>query len=571
MKKSKLLLRTFLLVAILFFGAGSAQAASISISPTSGNYVIGNTISTSVFVSSSDRALNAVSGTLSFPTDKLEVVSLSKSSSIFSLWVQEPTFSNSAGTLNFEGIVLNPGFIGFSGKVITINFKVKSLGVAPVEFSSASILANDGSGTNILENISGGRYTLDSAPTFPRVEPEVTAEGGPTISSPTHPDQDKWYREHAAKFIWSAPAGIDSAKVSIGKNSSGLPTVLYEPAITEKEIADLSDGVWYFNVQLHDESGWGGISRFRARIDSQKPSYFEIEEVSRKDNTEPTARFSVSAGDSGSGIDHYEFQIGEKIVEKWKDDGSHKYQLPPLPPGKYNLIAKAIDGAGNLLANSVDFEIGALEVPKIVEFPTEITSGDNFIVKGTTAYPNSQVMIWIEKVDGKPRAMIVPSDKDENFTFVSDEVFKDGVYYLWAEAVDMRGARSLPTEKLTFLVKKSNLIMFGIWAVNALSIVIPLLALIFLLFVILWYIWQKFMTMKKKLRKEVHEAEDAAHKSFDLLKEEIKEQIKKLEKVKSSRELSEEEEKVIITLRKDLTDAEKFVKKEIKDIEKELN
>ena len=94
------------------FSVSSAQAASLYFSPSSGSYIIGERVSVNVYVSSADQAMNAASGVISFPQDKIEVVSLSKTSSIFSLWVQEPSFSNSAGTVNFEGIVLNPGFTG---------------------------------------------------------------------------------------------------------------------------------------------------------------------------------------------------------------------------------------------------------------------------------------------------------------------------------------------------------------------------------------------------------------------------------------------------------------------------
>lgn len=130
-----------------------AQAATLYLSPSSGEYSVGKTFSVNVYVSSADQAMNAASGAISFPQDKLEVTSLSKTGSILTLWVQEPSFSNSAGTVNFEGIVFNPGFIGVGGKVITINFKVKAAGAIPLNFSSGSILANDGKGTNILENL----------------------------------------------------------------------------------------------------------------------------------------------------------------------------------------------------------------------------------------------------------------------------------------------------------------------------------------------------------------------------------------------------------------------------------
>ena len=86
----------------------STDAATLSFSPTAESYAVGSTFSVGVSVGSVDQAINAVSGVISFPWDKLEMVSLSKTGSIFSLWVQEPSFSNSVGTVSFEGIVLNP-------------------------------------------------------------------------------------------------------------------------------------------------------------------------------------------------------------------------------------------------------------------------------------------------------------------------------------------------------------------------------------------------------------------------------------------------------------------------------
>ena len=105
--------RSVILVFLLSIGfalPSFAHAATLYFSPASGSHPVGKAISVSVFVSSTDQAINAVSGVVSFPKDKLEVTGLSKGGSILSLWVQEPSFSNGAGTASFEGIVLNPGF-----------------------------------------------------------------------------------------------------------------------------------------------------------------------------------------------------------------------------------------------------------------------------------------------------------------------------------------------------------------------------------------------------------------------------------------------------------------------------
>lgn len=125
-------------------------AATFSFYPHSSTQNVGSTFTLDVSVESSDQAMNAASTTISFPKDKLEVVSVSKAGSIFSLWVQEPSFSNSSGTITFEGIVLNPGFKGESAKIISVTFRAKQEGGVNIKFLSGSILANDGTGVNIL-------------------------------------------------------------------------------------------------------------------------------------------------------------------------------------------------------------------------------------------------------------------------------------------------------------------------------------------------------------------------------------------------------------------------------------
>ena len=144
----KIALLTFLWT----FWPSYLHAATLSFYPPSSTQNVGSTFTLNVSVGSTDQAMNAASATVSFPKDTLEVVSVSKAGSIFSLWVQEPSFSNSAGTVTFEGIVLNPGFTGASAKIISITFRAKQEGGANVKFLSSSILANDGTGINILTN-----------------------------------------------------------------------------------------------------------------------------------------------------------------------------------------------------------------------------------------------------------------------------------------------------------------------------------------------------------------------------------------------------------------------------------
>lgn len=150
------------MLGVFFFTPATSQAADLGFTPSTISRTVGSTFTISAYVSSPSAAINAVSGSVSFPVNILEVVSISKLNSIMNLWVQEPSFSNAQGTASFEGIVLNPGFTGSQGTVVSITFRAKSAGSALIKFSSGSVLSNDGIGTNVLKNLGNANATIRS-------------------------------------------------------------------------------------------------------------------------------------------------------------------------------------------------------------------------------------------------------------------------------------------------------------------------------------------------------------------------------------------------------------------------
>lgn len=172
-----------LLGVAFFLLPGFAHAASLSIAPSVKDVTVGQIFTLSVDVSSPDAAMNAASGDVSFPSDKIQVLSVSKADSVMSLWIRDPSFSNSVdgGDVHFEGVVLNPGFIGADGNLITITFEAIAAGDAPISFSSGAVLANDGNGTNILKNMDSGDVTV--APLPPPVASHVSSAGGSNTSA----------------------------------------------------------------------------------------------------------------------------------------------------------------------------------------------------------------------------------------------------------------------------------------------------------------------------------------------------------------------------------------------------
>jgi biopolymer transport protein ExbB/TolQ len=139
-----------------------------------------------------------------------------------------------------------------------------------------------------------------------------------------------------------------------------------------------------------------------------------------------------------------------------------------------------------------------------------------------------------------------------------------------AIAIDKRGAQSAPTAEKSVLVKVSWLLSLGSSLISTLALIVPILALVFVVVFIFVYGFHKIRVMRKKLRRELRGVETMVNKAFALLKEEVEDSIHLLEHTKSKRRLTEEEDAIILRLRKNLNDAEKVIHKQVEDMEREI-
>lgn len=362
----------------------AASAASLYFSPSYGSYKVGQQFSVGVYVGSADQAMNAAEGSVSFYEDKLSVVSISKSGSIINLWAQEPSFSNSAGTIDFAGIVLNPGYTGSAGKILTVTFKAKMKGDAILNFSSASVLANDGAGTNIFTGAGVATFNISAGATAEEAPP-VTSEGGapsaattgsatknvpsaPKVTSETHPDPTKWYLDNNPSFDWALTKDITGVNVLADRNPNSNPGTKSDGMRTSYTFKDVDEGEWYFHIRLRNSVGWGAITHFGFNIDTEAPMALEAYFTDTDElNTHPTIR--LSATDTMSGIDYYEiYSYSNGASSTWRDDGTGQYQLDTLPAGSHKINITAYDKARNSVSTEL-FRNVVLppEAPKVPE------------------------------------------------------------------------------------------------------------------------------------------------------------------------------------------------------------
>lgn len=439
----------FLSISVFALAPTALQAANVYLSPSSGTYNQDATFSAAVFITSPEQAANAVSATIKFPKDTLQVISVSKSSSVVDFWAQEPVFSNSTGEIRFEGVILTPGYQGGAGKIITINFKGKQSGVGAVTIPFSTVLANDGLGTNISKAASGATFTIREVPKEQEIikvdelkpveESEIleVCEPDSIITSSTHPGV-VWRRENTAAFSWDLPEGTLASKIAFDKNPTTEPTTIHSPAIVEKRYENLTDGIWYFHLSLQDNNGWSKTEHFKIKIDHTPPT-IEAREIKRSDLTDPHPIITVSVTDTISCVKNIELSINGEALEYEKlTTGDLKLQA--LEPGEHELVITAYDRAGNKNETFLPLVVEALPVPEVTDYPAEISSNETLRIKGETIQ-NGNVEA---KVTSKKNNFLIRQEFQSGsgrFTFEQASL-KKGVVFVSFRVSDARGAYS---------------------------------------------------------------------------------------------------------------------------------
>ena len=440
-KTKKIVIKFFFSLFLgLFFLSPVAQAANIFLSPSSGEYLVNKNLTVSILVSSTDQAINAVSGVLSFPTDKLEVTSIAKGS-LIGLWVQKPSFSNQKGTVNFEGVILNPGYQGGNKGVLSVNFRTRAAGAASLSLGNVQLLANDGVGTNLMKSVGSAKLTIKAEeikePETPPPTETVTGAALGIVSA-NQSDSTKWYNNNTAKFSWKETSGVSAVKLTLvasGEAKGAGKT--YAPPIWERELPDLADGTYDFYLQPKYGATWGPESSFKVNIDTTAPDKLSFDRSDKR-------TVVVSAVDATSGIEKYvlHFLDGNTAeITPATDSESTTYTLPDNLVGSEGGSLVAFDRAGN----STTLEIIAAPVvaitgagPQLVDWPERLKSGALLAVKGQSN-PSAHVMIYVEK-NGIVNNYETVANTLGQFSYVWDKQVEPGVYKLWSkELLDSAG------------------------------------------------------------------------------------------------------------------------------------
>ncbi len=358
----------FCFFAFLFFiFSNFTHAADILLVPASASYPAGQTFTSVIQVDPKGDNVKGIEAQLTFDTSALSVADISTSDSVLSVWSTEPVFSNTDGTISFEGDA--DDVITEQSTLLTVTFETLEEGFGAVLFLSAHAADDFGSGISLLS--SGGYYavTPSSEPALGVQDMEVAAvlidlevpPGAPNLNSTVFPDSNLWYNTTEGVFSWNLPSDVTRMAVELTNSPDNVPTTIADPLVEEFVVRSelLVEGVQYLSIQFKNEFGWGEVTNRELKIDTIDPDTFSVYTMPESLPSEfPSLVFETQ--DETSGIEYFEVAILGKVpFEVSPEDGKNGYKLSELEDGVYPIKVTAYDKAGNSTENSISVTVNA--------------------------------------------------------------------------------------------------------------------------------------------------------------------------------------------------------------------
>ena len=544
-----------------------AHAATISITPSTSTVAVGDIVTVTVLINANGTAINNAEGTVTFPSDLLSVLSVSKDNSIFSLWLQDPTFSNGSGTVTFNGGVPNPGYSGEGGTAFTITFEAQHAGTATIGITNAGVLANDGLGTNVLSGTTGATLTLQSVVTSPAIPSAPSAGPAPVISSATNPDQSSWYPISQPQLSWTLPAGTTEVETVVSQDPNAPPVVTYTPPITQKTLDSLADGLWYFGVRADTANGWTSTARYALRIDTTIPNTDSLGVV--YNTSSGTISISPAATDAISGVAYYLVSLDGAAPVRLSSEkvSANAASIPVATGGAHTAVIQVFDNAGNETQKRISFSVTRSPAPIIDSYTHTLSEGQQFVLSGTASQESSEVIVSEKQAGGEVTTYNLQPDSDGHFTFLSP-IWSQGSYQVWVNSETTDGALSDDSTHLAVTITPAAVLRIGSFALTLPEFLALLLLLLIGTIGAEFIGWHRLDVFRKKMRIGITKTEKDLHHGVGLLKEELESHVEELKEESGRRRLTPTEELLLESLQTDILDLERFVRKDLDELKK---
>jgi hypothetical protein len=335
---------------------------------------------------------------------------------------------------------------------------------------------------------------------------------------------------------------------------------------SSKAYSNVENGIWYLHVKFFDGKKWGTVDHYRVLIDNVRPQPFTIKVEQNDAGNWPTLRFKTK--DDTSGVHAYEVYVNSLEENKFdiaedESQESLSVELSQLGYGEHTALIKVVDKAGNETDETVKFTIQPIETPVIKSYAKEVKPSDQFFINGTSL-ENILVNVYLQDDAGKIITKVVHSDKNGNWFYLNDASLHNGRYFVWVEGENANGLKSVPTQKVSFLVSPPVFATVGSFVINYFTVITSLLFMVILIALLVMFVAGK---LRKKLKKETVEVEDVLHQNMAGLKQMVDNEVSRIDQFKRITEVRKEGAKMKQALSDSIDTTEKKILKEIKDVE----
>ena len=165
-----------------------------------------------VFLNTQGESINALEGSVSFPSSLLAPKEIRNGNSIIPFWIKEP-FLEHEGAIRFSGVIPG-GYEGSKGYLFSVIFQAQKEGKAVLDVLSAKTLLNDGEGSESSLRTSPIELAIESESKGPEVfspyDPDAPESFVPQIAQDQNLFYGKWFLVFATQ---DKASGIDHYEV----------------------------------------------------------------------------------------------------------------------------------------------------------------------------------------------------------------------------------------------------------------------------------------------------------------------------------------------------------------------
>ena len=284
------------------------------------------------------------------------------------------------------------------------------------------------------------------------------------VTSPTHPDPNRYFNSTDPVFMWEPPYDVSRIKgysyivdeAPSSEPDRDSPTANNgTTSTTPGEFHGLTDGNWYFHINVVDVNDrWGNTSHFGFNIDTTKPfgnitiEFSVFDEHGEPSTNKREVELTIYAHDNHSGIKEMQLFDDEGQMGLWEDYVKKKNASLSGIHGLKTIGVRFRNNAGlvsDIFQDSIYYDVKGPE-NVIVESPTHPDPSSSYnnvspVFTWDAPYDVSGVKCYSYLVDDQPETEPPKTYDDINGEITGTipgefPTFEDGTWYFHIVACD---------------------------------------------------------------------------------------------------------------------------------------